>query len=147
MPFQPIVIAGRRPCTRMSPFPWQRKGALLFVGLFCLLAMHKAHAGVTGNISGIVTDKSGAVIDGAQVVAHSLETGIDRTTISDQKGFYSFLALPVGTYTVLVSKDGFKEFKQTSLSIDANSAVRVDVRLQVGGVHEENWHRKSPGRP
>ena len=34
-------------------------------------------------------------------------------------------------------KDGFKEFHQTGIAIDANSAVRADARLQVGGVHEE----------
>jgi hypothetical protein len=111
--------------------------SMLLTGLFCSSMIQSASAGVTGSISGIVTDKSDAVIAGAEVSARNLETGIQRVVVTDQKGFYSFLALPVGTYAVSVRKTGFKEFRQTAVAIDANSAVRVDARLQVGGVHEE----------
>ena len=71
------------------------------------------------------------------MAALSAETGIRREVVTDQKGFYSFLALPVGTYAISVHKNGFKEFRQTGIAIDANSAVTVDARLQVGSVHEE----------
>jgi len=111
--------------------------SMLLMGLSCFSLVQSARAGVTGSISGIVNDKSDAVIAGAEVTARSIETGIERTVVTDQKGFYSFLALPVGTYTITVRKGGFKEFHQTGVSIDANSAVRVDARLEVGGVHEE----------
>src|SRR6202522_963720 len=111
--------------------------AMLLTGVFCLLSFQVAHAGVTGSISGIVTDKSDAVVAGAEVTARSVETGIDSVVVTDQKGSYSFLALPVGTYTIRVRKDGFKEFHRTGIAIDANSAVRADARLQVGSVHEE----------
>jgi hypothetical protein len=111
--------------------------SMLLTGWFCLSMIQSASAGVTGSISGIVTDKSDAVIAGAEVSARNLETGIQQVVVSDQKGFYSFLALPVGTYAISVRKTGFKEFRQTAVAIDANSAVRVDARLQVGGVHEE----------
>ncbi len=110
---------------------------VLVAGWFCLFTFQSASASVTGSISGIVTDESGAVIAGAEITARGLETGIERSVHTDEKGFYSFLALPVGTYTVSVRKNGFKEFQQTGIAISANSAVRVDARLQVGGVHEE----------
>src|SRR5271170_620911 len=84
--------------------------AMLLIGVFCLLGFQVANAGVTGSISGIVTDKSDAVVAGAEVTARSVETGIESVVVTDQKGFYSFLALPVGTYTISVRKDGFKEF-------------------------------------
>jgi len=109
---------------------------LAFV-LLLLLGSGVALAGVTGSIEGTVSDPAGAVVPGATVIAASNDTGIQRTVMTDQKGFYSFLALPVGTYNVTIRKDGFKEFQQTSIVIDANSAVRVDARLQVGAVHEE----------
>jgi hypothetical protein len=109
----------------------------LLTVLFSLFTFQSAIASVTGSISGVVADKSGAMIAGAEVTALSSETGIERALITDQKGFYSFLALPVGTYTLRVRKDGFKEFQQTGIAIDANSAERIDARLQVGGVHEE----------
>ncbi len=79
----------------------------LLTGVFCLLTFQVASAGVTGSISGIVTDQSDAVVAGAEVTAHSVETGIERVVVTDQKGFYSFLALPVGAYTISVRKDGF----------------------------------------
>ncbi len=110
---------------------------VLIAGWLCLFTFQSASASVTGSISGIVTDESGAVIAGAEITARGLETGIERSVHTDEKGFYSFLALPVGTYTVSVRKNGFKEFQQTGIAISANSAVRVDARLQVGGVHEE----------
>ena len=110
---------------------------VLVAGWLCLFTFQSARASVTGSISGIVTDESGAVIAGAEITARGVETGIERSVRTDEKGFYSFLALPVGTYTVSVRKSGFKEFQQTGIAISANSAVRVDARLQVGGVHEE----------
>jgi len=111
-----------------------RKAGLAFL-IFLLAA--SALASVTGSISGTITDPAGAVIPGAKVSAVERETGIHHESVSDQKGFYSFLALPVGTYTVIVRKEGFKEFRQTEIIIDANSAVRADARLEVGAVQQE----------
>jgi hypothetical protein len=139
MPHQPVALTirigfdHRLRSRHWRPIAW----LMLLTGLFCFSGIQSASAGVTGSISGIVTDKSEAVIAGAEVTARNLETGIQRVVITDQKGFYSFLALPVGTYVISVHKSGFKEFRQTTIAIDANSAVRVDARLQVGGVHEE----------
>ncbi len=102
-----------------------------------LLASATAFAGVTGSISGTVTDPAGAVVPGAAITAVDRETGIRREVISDQKGFYSLLALPVGTYSISVRKSGFKELRQTDIVIDANSSVRADARLEVGAVQQE----------
>ncbi len=112
----------------------RRNRALVFLILF---ASTSAVASVTGAIVGTVSDPGGAVVVGATVTALSAETGIRREVVTDQKGFYSFLALPVGTYAISVRKNGFKEFRQTAIAIDANSALTVDARLQVGSVHEE----------
>jgi hypothetical protein len=105
--------------------------------LAVLFAPGAAVASVTGTISGTVTDTAGAVVPAASVVATQAETGIRREVVTDQKGFYSFLALPVGTYAIGIHKTGFKEARQTGITIDANSAVRADIVLQVGGIHEE----------
>jgi hypothetical protein len=95
-----------------------------------------AVASVTGSISGTVSDPAGAVIPGASVTAMDNRTGVLHEVVTDQKGFYSFLALPVGTYAIGVRKAGFKEARETGIVIDANSAVRFDVRLQVGAIVE-----------
>ena len=54
-------------------------------------------AAITGSISGVVTDPSGAVIPGLTVVATALSTNVKTTAVSDSKGFYSFPTLNVDT--------------------------------------------------
>ncbi len=113
-----------------------RTQALAACFLFSLVVIH-ASASVTGSISGTISDPAGAVIPGASVTAIENETGVRQQVITDNKGFYSLLALPVGTYAITVQKTGFKEARQTGVVIDANSALRIDLRLEVGAIHEE----------
>jgi len=104
---------------------------------FCallLLSPTRAHADITGSISGIVTDPSGAVIPGARVVATALSTSVRYSTVTDGKGFYSFPALPVDHYMVSLIETGYKKFTMQNIIVNANSAIRVDMRLQIGTV-------------
>ena len=80
-----------------------RLGFLLGV----LLGTATTWAAITGSISGVVTDPSGAVIPGLTVVATSLSTNVKTTAVSDSKGFYSFPTLNVDVYNVTVSQQGF----------------------------------------
>jgi hypothetical protein len=103
---------------------------LIFVSTF-------TWASITGSVSGVVTDSSGAVIANAQVVAIDTQTGVRTSVTTDAKGFYSFPSLPVGTYDIEISQVGFKTFRQTGLVIDANSALRADATLTVGTANEK----------
>jgi hypothetical protein len=91
-----------------------------------------AWAGVDGSISGTVTDPSGGVIPKATVRVTSRETGIRQTTITDDKGFYSFPSVPVGHYELEIENAGFKPYRRTGVVIDANSALTVDATLDIG---------------
>jgi hypothetical protein len=84
-----------------------------------------------------VSDASGAVVPGAGVAALNTETGIRQTTQTNAQGFYVFPVLPVGHYDVTVQAKGFREYRQNGLMIDVNSALRVDVALEVGAVTQE----------
>ncbi len=95
-----------------------------------------ASASITGTISGVVSDPSGAVISGATVVTTNTQTGIKFTATTDNKGFYSLPALSVGTYDIEISHAGFKTEKITGSVIDANSALRVDATMQLGATIE-----------
>lgn len=115
---------------RVKPFQ------ILF-GLFVVLAsiplsVLSAQAGVGGNITGTVTDPSGAVVIGAMVTAINAETGIRRSIATDAKGFYSFPGLPVGRYDLEIESSGLRPYRRTEIAIDANSAVTVDAVLEVG---------------
>ncbi|HEX4022136.1 MAG TPA: TonB-dependent receptor [Acidobacteriaceae bacterium] len=93
-----------------------------------------AWAAITGSISGIVTDPSGAVVPGVTVVATSISTNVQHTTVTDSKGFYSFPALNVDHYNVTASQSGYRNFLQIDVTINTNSALRIDIKLQLGAV-------------
>jgi hypothetical protein len=95
-----------------------------------------ARAVVTASISGTVTDASGATVVGATVTATNVATGVATKQNTNGQGYYSFQELPLGTYTVEVQQTGFKAYKETGVILDVNSAVVVDVKLQVGQVSD-----------
>jgi hypothetical protein len=88
---------------------------------------------VGGSISGTVRDASGAAIPKATVTATSTDTGIQQSSASDDKGFYSLASLPVGHYDLEVTSTSFKPYRRTGIAVDANSALSIDAVLEVGG--------------
>jgi len=109
---------------------------MVCLGLVTFFAL-SAWASINGSISGEVKDTSGATVTGAKVVATNTQTSVRTEIATDAKGFYSFPALAVGTYDIEVTQPGFKTFTQKAVTIDANSALRVDAILQVGAVNEK----------
>jgi Carboxypeptidase regulatory-like domain len=101
-----------------------------------LLACGRLLAGVAASISGTVTDSTGAVISGALVTATNVDTGVATTQSANAEGFYSFQSLPLGNYTLSVQQSGFKGYSQTGLIVDVNSALVVDVKLELGATNE-----------
>src|SRR3974390_1663082 len=110
---------------------FRRPSFLALVGPF-LFAAALAFAADTASISGTVKDASGAAVVGASVTATNLGTGISKTQTTNSQGFYSFQSLSLGTYAIQVQQQGFKTYRQTGLVLDVNSALSVDVGLQVG---------------
>jgi len=92
---------------------------------------------VTGNISGTVRDAQGAVVPGVSVTAKNTQTGVVDKIQTDGAGFYNFPALPIGTYDVTFQKTGFKEYQETGVLINVDSARTVDAALVVGAEKEE----------
>src|SRR6266566_176552 len=116
-----------------------RRLAYLFLVGVLLLSVGSgtafAQATASATIQGTVTDKSGAVVTGVQVVAKNKATDITRTTSTNDVGFYQFELLPVGTYTVTVSKTGFATFAQT-LEILVGQTAMVNAELKPGAASE-----------
>src|ERR1700735_5451295 len=104
---------------------------------FVLFAVALVSASITGGISGVVRDKSGAVISDASVVAIDTQTGVRTTVTTDAKGFYNLPTLAIGTYDLAISHIGFRTYRQTGLVIDANSELRADASLDVGAINEQ----------
>src|SRR2546423_6028182 len=111
---------------------------VLLVGLLLLsLGSGNAFAQATASatIQGTVTDKSGAVVSGVQVVAKNKATDLTRTTTTSETGYYRFELLPVGTYTVSVTKAGFGTVAQTVETLIGQVAT-VNAELKPGATSE-----------
>src|SRR5260370_10009735 len=85
--------------------------AVLAVSLVTFLPCSFAQK-TTGDIDGTVTDQSGAVLPGCAMTLTNQATGAVRKTTSNAQGNYSFLNLPVGSYTINATKEGFKALSQ-----------------------------------
>ncbi|SRR5579875_245336 len=107
---------------------------LLLASLLCLIFCAGAFAQATSQITGTVTDASGAVIAGAQVTATQTNTGITRTATSDASGVYVLPSLPLGPYKLEVKKEGFTTFVQTGILLQVGEAATVNPVLKVGAV-------------
>ena len=90
----------------------------------------------TGTIHGNVKDPSGLSIPSIQVTAILEERGTRRSVATNAEGSYVVPLLPIGTYVITVEGPGFKQFRQTGITLDANDNVRVDAMLEVGQVNE-----------
>src|SRR5579863_9907241 len=103
--------------------------------ILCALLPMSARAQQTlGAINGTVTDASNAVVPQAQVQAKNLGTGltVDATTQSD--GSYNVANLPIGNYSVSISKQGFKTEVHSNILVRGNLATTVNAVLQPGEV-------------
>jgi len=77
----------------------------------------------TGQIEGTVTDATGAIVPGATLSAVSPRTPKPIEAISDEKGAYILPSLPIGEYTVTVTKQGFSKLVQRGISVRLGSKV------------------------
>jgi Carboxypeptidase regulatory-like domain/TonB-dependent Receptor Plug Domain len=87
-----------------------------------------------GTILGTITDPSGAVVAGAKVTAKNTGTGLERSTETSGDGSYSIPELPIGTYNVTVSQQGFQTFVTTGVTVDVATERRVDAALKTGQI-------------
>src|SRR3954447_21501307 len=89
-----------------------------------------------GEITGRVTDASGAAAPDVAVTATNVSTNASRRTVTTETGDYSFPSLPPGTYTVRVEKSGFKVTESKNVPVSVQQSVRLDFTLIVGQVSE-----------
>ena len=90
----------------------------------------------TGTITGLVSDASGAAVAGASVQAVNQVNGLEYGTQSSATGNYVITALPIGTYDLTATSEGFQTLFRANLTISAGTRARVDIELQVGSVTE-----------
>ena len=92
----------------------------------------------SGELQGLITDPSGAVIANVDLTLINSATGEKRTSVTSSAGTYRFPALPVvGTYTLELAPKGFKSAKISNIVISVGTVVSQDVHLELGADPEQ----------
>lgn len=102
----------------------------------CATALPAAAQLTRGIISGTVTDAGGGVLPGVTVTLTNQETGVARTTTSNEAGVYRAPALEPGPYTVRVELQGFKTFETKDIRVASGQEATLNPALTVGGLEE-----------
>src|SRR5450631_1583329 len=131
-----ISAFSRTGFTRHTKNTW--KPAYLFLLLLLLPGNQflRAQAIGGGQIQGTVTDETGSAVAGATLEAVQTESGLHRVVTSGGDGGYNLPSLPVGPYTLKVTATGFSTYNQSGIVIQVGNELRVEVKLQVGGVSQ-----------
>jgi hypothetical protein len=107
---------------------------LLLVAIGIAVMPVRAQQGATSAaLSGRVEDTSGAAIGGATIIASNLETNQSRTIESDEAGRYRFSYLPIGTYRLMVEREGFSTLVR-QLTLTIGQTLDAPLKLEVAGV-------------
>jgi len=110
--------------------------AVLIVAMAMLTAQMAWAQGNRATVTGTVVDSSGALLGEVEVRATNVETGISTVAQSNDRGIYSVLNLPPGTYAVHFSKSGFKPVDYSRITLLVAQVAELNVSLQVGGTSE-----------
>jgi len=109
---------------------------LLLAVAFCGLSLFGQSS--TGNISGTVTDATGAVVPKATVTLTDEATNSKRSTVSNTSGIFNFAAVLPATYTVNIEAAGFRPWEQRTIVLTQGGNLNIpQIALQVGTAKQE----------
>jgi len=115
-------------------------GSALAAGLFAGSMSEPAWAqsqSINGTIRGHVTDATGASVAGASVTVVNSELGYSKTLATEADGYFVLVNLPLGTYKVSVSKEGFATATYEQIVLTAGKETVLDPSLRVGNTTEQ----------
>ena len=110
----------------------QARYRFFLLPLFFVLACAGAFAQANSEITGIVTDQTGAVVAGAKIVVTDPGTGESHTTSSGATGLYDIPGLNPANYNLKITAKGFESYAQNGIVVNVSSTARVDIKLTVG---------------
>ena len=111
-----------------------KKSFFAMIAIFVVAAA--GYAQDSGSLHGTVTDPNGAVINKAQVQINEINTGAQRSTETDASGAFSFTQVRPGTYSVVITHDGFRRYQRDNVTILVASPTTLDVQLALGDIKE-----------
>jgi len=124
----------------MTRLPFSKQFLSIFVlsllGLILLMPVHSAAQQATAQITGQVTDSTGAIIVGADVTLRNFQTGVSRKATTNKDGLYLFTLVPIGTYEITVRQKSFQTYEQKGITLEINQNAKLDVALRAGAQSE-----------
>jgi hypothetical protein len=115
----------------MTPYKWI--ATIVLVAAWSVSALAQTDQ---GKVRGTVRDQSNAFVAGAKVTATNERTGQERTTVSNDQGFFLIDLLRPSNYTIRVEKDGFGPTEYTALPLAVGQELALDFELHPAGVQE-----------
>src|SRR5262245_44350398 len=98
----------------------------------------------SGDIKGTVTDSTGAVLPGAMVTVTNIDTGIERSAVSDDRGNFRLFLLPPADYELKVQSTGFSIYTRRPVEVTVGQTVVIDAVLQPAAVQQEILVQETP---
>lgn len=109
--------------------------SLLAIAACCCCFLARAQQ-TLGSLNGTVLDPSGAAVSGATVTVNDAAINVTATTTTQKTGFFQIFNLPIGTYTVTVTQQGFEKEQLPGISVHEAQATTIDVSLEIGQTTE-----------
>ena len=109
-----------------------RKLSICLATFFLILTLTRVASGQganQGSIQGTIADQSGAAVPAVNLKATNTQTGISFTTTSDADGLYTFLVVPVGTYTVVAEKSGLATVTQENIIVTVGGRITLNLSM------------------
>jgi hypothetical protein len=101
-----------------------------------VLTLGQAAFSQTAQVTGRISDASGAVVPGAQVTITNQKTGLTRESVSNGEGYFTIPLLPPGEYRIAVKKEGFKPVVRLDVALNVEQVARLDFTLETGAVSD-----------
>ncbi len=111
------------------------RACLLVLATLVLLCASAFPQATSGDISGVVVDKTNSVVAGAQIKATRVETNQSFTTTSNAGGEFHFVNLPVGIYTLTATAKGFKATVISNFPVELNKTASARLQMEIGEVN------------
>ncbi len=108
----------------------------LLLGSVCLVASFLFAQSPQANVSGVITDSQKASVPQVEVSAQNIATGQTYRARTNDTGFYSLQALPIGAYRISAEKQGFRRAVRDQLTLTTGQSLEMDLVLEVGAVSE-----------
>jgi hypothetical protein len=109
---------------------------IILLPLILVLACVGAYAQANSEVTGIITDQTGAVVGGANISLTDPATGSTHTTESSGAGLYDFPGLNPANYNLRVTAKGFQNYVQTGIVVNVSATFTVNVKLTIGAATE-----------